>query len=376
MSGISGHIVRRGLAVARNTFQDGAENGAENGDKLTKGTAVVLALTILGFSLWTFTIKYSYLKVVGALAIVESPQTDVLVQVDLVAAGDQSKKLLEQEVMVVRPQPITSKIRTTIQHLRAKAGYWSRFRGMSLFITYSIVRNIFVHILMGVVGRGLWKRLAAHFVTEILLCRFEMTWIHIVISEPSPLRWYKRVPRGWKPFKNIAPAAALKSAANVLVVALPAIYACHSKLGYFQRHQQAQLTESDVRAIVIDLLIVVGIYINMALLIEIPATVTFVRVAASMLPEDTEAIVPFDRTFNGKVTPEIVGGAGKVGLMEAWRSFDRSSRIRLLKLIAKVIAIQASIVLLFFGVIIGELKVMMGEDFDKMVEQGKRIVKH
>jgi hypothetical protein len=58
MSGISGHIVRRGLAVARNTFQDGAENGAENGDKLTKGTAVVLALTILGFSLWTFTVSH------------------------------------------------------------------------------------------------------------------------------------------------------------------------------------------------------------------------------------------------------------------------------------------------------------------------------
>jgi hypothetical protein len=291
--------------------------------------------------------------------------------------ADQSKKLLEPDVMIVKPRPITAKIQTTMMHLRAKAGYWSRFRGMSLFLIYSFARSTIIHFLMAstVFPYGP-RRFVAHFIAEVFLCRFEMTWVHIAISEPSKLPWYKRVPRGWKPFKNIVPAAALKSAATQLVVALSAIYACHSKLRNSHANTVDGISPEDARAILLDAMIILVIYVNMALLIEIPATVTFVRVAASMLPEHDEAIVPFDRSFGGKVVPEIVGGSGKIGLMDAWRTFDRSSRMRLLKLIAKVVAIQIAVTFLFMGVMVGELKVMMGDDFDKMVAQGKMLIKH
>jgi hypothetical protein len=247
---------------------------------------------------------------------------------------------------------------------------------MSLCIVYFFAHSFIVHLLTSnAMMHQFWGRLFAGFIAEVILCQFAMTWVHIVISEPSKLPWYKRVPRGWKSWKNIAPAAALQSAASRIVVVLPAAYVCHSKLSYFHFYPQISLSQADVKAISIDSLIVLGLYLLGVILIEIPATVTFTRVAASMLPEQNEAIVPFDRTFNGKVVPKIVGGNGKIGMVEAWRSFDRSSRLRFLKLVGKVIAIEIAINILLIGVVIGELKLTMGEDLDKMIQHMKAMGK-
>ncbi|RJE16779.1 hypothetical protein PHISCL_10884, partial [Aspergillus sclerotialis] len=49
-----------------------------------------------------------------------------------------------------------------------------------------------------------------------------------------------------------------------------------------------------------------SLMVALFVLLQIPATVTLVRVAASMLPEEDETIVPFDRTFGGKTTPAII----------------------------------------------------------------------
>jgi len=242
---------------------------------------------------------------------------------------------------------------------------------MSLFLVYTVFTGALVHFVTLAVSRRPAGRMAAHFLAELVLARFEMTWVHIVISEPSTLPWYKRIPQGWKPFKNILPAAALKSAATQIVMILPAAYACNSKLSRFHQTPDTPMSPSDARAIVIDAFITMTMYLVLVVLIEIPATVTFVRVAASMLPEQDESIVPFDRTFNGKVTPEIVGGAGKFGILEAWRSFDRSSRIRLLKLLGKVVAIQIALMTLSALVVVGELKMFMGKDFEKVIDAAR-----
>lgn len=53
------------------------------------------------------------------------------------------------------------------------------------------------------------------------------------------------------------------------------------------------------------------------LLLSIPAWGIFTRVAASMLPEEDDPIVPFDRLFGGKVKPGVV-----LGLRDAWTTFD------------------------------------------------------
>ena len=61
----------------------------------------------------------------------------------------------------------------------------------------------------------------------------------------------------------------------------------------------------------------------------------------------SKTIVPFDRTFNGAVNMlSLDSRAGRKSLfVEAWRSFDMASRIRLVKFFVKEAAIE-----LFFSI--------------------------
>jgi hypothetical protein len=93
-------------------------------------------------------------------------------------------------------------------------------------------------------------------------------------------------------------------------------------------------------------MLVMGIPALLAFIISIPARVIFIRVAASMLPEEDETIVPFDRSFGGKVHPQIVGGSGHIGLLDAWTTFDWAARVRFAKVLGKTIAIELALGLL------------------------------
>ena len=82
-----------------------------------------------------------------------------------------------------------------------------------------------------------------------------------------------------------------------------------------------------------------------------------------MLPEEDESIVPFDRTFAGKVKPEILGGSGAVSMLNAWKTFDRSARIRLMKLYLKVFLVSVFTTVMFIMVLVGEVRLIMGDEF-------------
>ena len=107
------------------------------------------------------------------------------------------------------------------------------------------------------------------------------------------------------------------------------------------------------------------------LLICIPANVALVRVQASMLPEDCEPIVPFDRTYGGLVKSVEEGGKGRLWMTQAWKTFDWNSRIRLMKFYVKTLAVQGLLFVLFAGVVIGEVQLIMGDQLQKMVAVAK-----
>ena len=127
------------------------------------------------------------------------------------------------------------------------------------------------------------------------------------------------------------------------------------------------LTDNERVTLIIQIFLVCMIGIATTVLILIPARVALKRVEASMLPEEDESIVPFDRTFGGKVVPEILGGSGRVAMLEAWKSFDWNARVRLIKLYAKIFAIQSALSIMFVMVVVGELKLIMGDQLDQMV---------
>ena len=119
--------------------------------------------------------------------------------------------------------------------------------------------------------------------------------------------------------------------------------------------------------------LVLFVSFGLIILVVLPAQVTLVRVQASVLPEEDEAIVPFDRSFGGKVVPESEGGKGVVGMLDAWRSFEWSSRLRLVGLYVKIIAIEMATTLAFVLLVIGELRMIVGkEKFDEGLKKISR----
>ena len=132
-----------------------------------------------------------------------------------------------------------------------------------------------------------------------------------------------------------------------LTLYVPAINA--SALGLTS---QTQLKEMSTGGIIGRLVVCGVMLLTCFVTLQLPAYVALTRIQASMLPEEDEAIVAFDRSFGGRFEPRIVGGAGALGLKDAWYSFDKASRLRLLKLTGKILAIDIGLSILF-GLLLG-----------------------
>ena len=272
----------------------------------------------------------------------------------------------DADILLVRNKPLTASIRATIQHLRARAGYWSRFRGLSMFLAWNALSGFLISIIANIFPNRLGVAFAA-IVAETALSTLHMAWVHIAISEPSVKRWYKRVPsvRTWP---KIAPAVALWATTNQVVSILPMLVCGSFGSLKHMRDPEYEPGRKDLYAVGGQGMLGVSLMVILFVLLQIPATVTLVRVAASMLPEEDETIVPFDRTFAGKTTPTIIGGQGKIGLVEAWRSFPWASRMRLLKLMVKVTLIFISCWLLVTIVLVAEAHILFGDNLGELLK--------
>jgi hypothetical protein len=235
-----------------------------------------------------------------------------------------------------------------------------------MFIVWNLASGFLVSIFGAATGSRLGVALAA-IVVETLLANLHMAWVHIVISEPSAKRWYQRIP-SIKTWPKVAPAVALWATSNQVVSILP-VLVCGS-FGSLKHMNDPAYEPGKKDLYAVGAQGFMGMFIMLALfvLLQIPATVTLVRVAASMLPEEDETIVPFDRTFGGLTTPTIIGGQGKIGLVEAWRSFPWASRVRLLKLMVKVALIMMACWILFTTIMVAEAHIIFGDQLGEVMK--------
>ncbi|UKZ73944.1 hypothetical protein TrVFT333_001598 [Trichoderma virens FT-333] len=84
----------------------------------------------------------------------------------------------------------------------------------------------------------------------------------------------------------------------------------------------------------------------------IPARVVVVRIQASLLPEDEDPIIPFDRSFDGKVEPAVVGGLGYATISDAWSTFSKAAWRRVVILYVKIVGIFAFVSLLSWAILL------------------------
>lgn len=289
----------------------------------------------------------------------EPDQTDPLYQPDLKDSKDTSAA--QEELLIVKTKPITAKIRTTMKHLRAQAGPWSRFRGLHVYVLYQLLYVMLFSFFSAALGRTIIPRPVAAVLTSVALCRWDLLWTHSIISTPSTRTFWQRIPKFDSVKQILMPAAVCAVAEQVALYVPNDMFRTFGLSAYSNPEHFGKVDQETQKHALFQLLMVAAVGIVTSFLIQLPATVTLTRVQASLLAEEEETIVPFDRSFGGKVEPRVVGGTGAVSMLDAWKTFDYAARIRLVKLYAKIFAIEVATTVLFVTVGAAEMKLILAK---------------
>lgn len=236
--------------------------------------------------------------------------------------------------------------------MQSVGGFKARWRGVGCYLCYQFAFATISGVLTGALrtatfGKLLFlDQLLASMVVAMGLAPWSTTWTHIVISEPSPLRWTRRIPAYTWTIQNVWRAVAVHELASRLTMIVPSAMVIGLGLDNPNEHHPGAVLGKAIAVLVVTAIL--------AITIVLPATVTLTRVQASMLPEENETIVSFDRSFGGLVEPSIVGGAGALGFVDAWKTFDKQARTRVVKLCVKLVLIEVALDLVAGGILAGE----------------------
>ncbi|RAH64630.1 uncharacterized protein BO66DRAFT_432558 [Aspergillus aculeatinus CBS 121060] len=322
---------------------------------------LVFLFTFLAFAFALICVDYTCNHVIVTLAAIED--ADPSPSIRLESAHDDNPAIVDP--FTSRVKPITSEFRSAIKHLRARGGgegggglIISCLHGFRMYFPFYILDRGVGFFLNPIFYAGPARLTLASFAVEfaarMCLATVQMAWVHVIIADRSPRGARSRETRGllghWP---RIAPAAALQNALvcvsyTMYLVAVPAgSWAFVSVAGVAQGHLALG---GHLRFVVVVLIPAI-----LSLLVTLPARVVFVRVAASMLPEEDVPFVPFDRRFDGKVRPKFGGTGERLGIKDAWTTVARPVWVRCFKITLKALVMEVAVVVAGILVIIGEL---------------------
>jgi hypothetical protein len=305
--------------------------------------------------------------------MVETPSAAITVSAAHTEEGSKSDKegLLETgpTMTLVHQKPITSSIRGTFRHLVSLAGGWSRVRGFRSFYIYNIFFGITHGLISNILPRFPGSPVIVASATGALLANLHASWTHKVIAMPTSVGFFKRIPARSE-WKVLAPAAAAQTAMPYISIYIIQGFAILMGLDQLNQVNVGEYSGSQWTCLVVKLITMFVIVFACTIFICLPAMVTLIRVEASILPEEQDTIVPFDRTFNGKVVAKILGGTGSIGFMDAWRSFNWEARVRLIKVYVKAFFIVSAMLVVIVHALALEAWLVMGPALSKGLAQG------
>lgn len=300
-------------------------------------------------------VNYSLQHVFPTLAIVEDPSPPAYEPVSL---NEDTQSLAEENGPLVdeaarggsQARLITSSLRSTYRTLTAISGWRSMFRGLACYIALSF-STLFVYSILV----SAWvPALIAAPLSAITLVQLYTGWTHIVISAPSSKTFWQRLPPFKKAFQATALPVVMYFFAAELASFVPKLLAGAMSMNLPNPKTPGVVPETDKNDIWKAVLVLL-LSLSLHIFLVIPTQVILTRVQASLLPEDDDTIVPFDRSFQGKVEPAIVGGKGFVTVKDAWQSFSRASWVRLVKLYVKIFAAGLVLGLVWVAVVVPEM---------------------
>lgn len=335
---------------------------------------------LIAVSFWVsviaiYLVSYMLHEVIATLSMVESPAAIITVSPSTAEHGDKEEKegLLATgpTITLVNQKPITSSIRGTIRHLVAQAGRGARFRGVRIYFVYATLFSFVSSFLSVALPRIPGQPLFVAGLTGAALANLHATWTHKVVSMPTEKSFCARFRAASQQWKTLALPAAIE--ATMPYVSLYLACGVSMLLGLHKLDQENIANYSSGQAACLLLRVVAAFVFLVActLFLCLPAIVTLIRIEASVLPEDQDTIVPFDRSFDGKVVSQLMGGTGKVGFLDAWRSFNWEARRRLIKLFVKSTLIIFGLMFIIAHVLVAEMFVVMGPQLGQLLSQLK-----
>ncbi|CAI6327074.1 unnamed protein product [Periconia digitata] len=332
---------------------------------------ILLVLTAIAFFVFLIVVEYALQYLIATLAAIETPNAAITISAPKEAAtGEEKEGLLETspEATLVHEKPITSSIRATLKHLRAESGRRAHLKGFGYHFLYSMVVSQVTNLFFLIVPANLFTAVVGAAVAGAVCAPLHAAWTNKVISKHSNVTFWQRIPNR-SSWKIVALPAAVVALVPYLQIALIFVFAQFLNLPTVGEQSRSTVTLAGVAWHLFKFIALVFAVAATTLFLYIPAMATLVRTEASLLSEDQDTVVPFDRTFAGKVVPKSLGGTGVVRFVDAWKSFDGEGRRRVFKHFVKSFFVEIFMVIVIFHVFLLELLVIMGTSFGPAVKQ-------
>ncbi|KAL2267777.1 hypothetical protein VTJ83DRAFT_5054 [Remersonia thermophila] len=242
-----------------------------------------------------------------------------------------------------RNRPVTSSLRSTNRVLKSVFGWRAIFLGFR----YACVAGAVAFVALNFFDALPFVPFSiAHLLSMLAASPFTTVWVHAVIAAPTPgsepakslrsrLRSYRKIyATTWFPiFLTWAATNAVIFSSRLLVrlIGLPSL-----------DPNSPDFVDPEDRSLVPKSLCVSGVALALYLLLVVPAQTVLQRVQASLLPADEDTIVPFDRSFGGRLEPEVVGGQRFATFGAAFKTVPYASWVRIYLQRAKIFLVTAA----------------------------------
>ncbi|KAM4056872.1 ubiquitin conjugating enzyme [Hirsutella rhossiliensis] len=312
--------------------------------KLPDWAWVVMLLDLIVLLPVTVILDYTFKAVYPVFAMIEDENPPAYQPVSLRDALDDETVRPGSKLAELETRTVTSSFRAINRLLMANGGVMANFRGFTCALAQSFMTSILMVVFTASFG-GVFAP-AATLLASLALVQFSTAWVHIVISRPSPLPFWQRLPAFKHTFDATWRAVTMYCVAGI---SLPELQVAGG--------QGADLRNLDA-AFFAKALFIFLVALVFSIFLVIPANVILVRIQASLLPPDEDTIIPFDRSFEGRAEPAVVGGRGFVTISDAWATFSKTAWRRLLTLYVKIFLVTIAGIALMAALILPEIIVI------------------
>ncbi|KAK4064502.1 hypothetical protein Trihar35433_8019 [Trichoderma harzianum] len=236
-------------------------------------------------------------------------------------------------------------------------GILANFRGLTLALLQSIITSG----LIGYYGRflGFKYHIVARLLRSLLMIQFSTLWLHLVIAQTTDRPFWSRVPPFARTLQATWRATIIHWAAVELTGLFPFMIASRMNIdwpspGLFGPDNtysfRLDMASGDA-VFYFKCAAVIFATVVSSIFFVVPSQVILLRIQASLLPVEDGTIIPFDRSFKGRVKPARTNDRDYATISDAWRSFSWANWRGLILLSCKIIFLSLSLILLMCAVI-------------------------